>query len=541
MNTLIGPHWAPQHAGQGDDAWIQSLKPPVIKLFAQGDSMPRLDVCLRSAEKLVVLRHHPISENWEHRGIRDVTHAIAMAEGHARCWLDIIRANNIKQLDRIAVEGLNEPRVYSDEPPALLAKYYATLARVLHQSGVKVVVGNFGVGWPADGGTPDSPPVWLPYEEMIEAAYKYGGYLGLHEYWYFSGPKEYEYIDGKRFGGWGWWAGRFRAFPWDIPIIITECGIDAGVIYPGRKDGWLAIPNNNRADIFWNQMVAYEAQCRVDGRVIGITPFTHDFYMREWELFDTNRSDIKNRWLAHAQNLRSGGTQNAEPWPLPYASPPDKPSSGKVPLAKHLFPQGDMIRVLMPNGSIRNMDLEEYLRAVVPAEVPATWPVEAVKAQAVAARTYAKAAMLAPRHGPNADVCTTQHCQVYNPKMIHNASDVAIRATAGEVLTYQGKPIAAFFSANCGGKTRSNSDVWGGDPLPYLKPVECVNKGEKNGHGVGMCQYGARDMARSGASYKDILNHYYTLKDTRDDSYIQDYINNARKALDDLEAFIKSR
>lgn len=166
------------------------------------------------------------------------------------------------------------------------------------------------------------------------------------------------------------------------------------------------------------------------------------------------------------------------------------------------------LRVLMPDGGVVVMDLEEYLRGVVPSEVPPTWPREALRAQAVAARSYA-----ATRHAHldvGADVCTTTHCQVWNNRY-YDTTDRAIADTRGIVGRYQGNIIYAFFFAHCDGRTRNNEEVWGGAPVPYLRSVPCsCGFTWMWGHGVGMCQEGARAMALQGYSYVDILKHYYT-------------------------------
>ena len=167
------------------------------------------------------------------------------------------------------------------------------------------------------------------------------------------------------------------------------------------------------------------------------------------------------------------------------------------------------IRVLLADDTILSLPMEEYLRGVVPAEMPALWPMQALKAQAIAARTYATYAINHRNH-KQTDIGATTATQVYNPDMIHDRSDQAIRETAGMLILHQRQPIQAFYSANCGGITKSNQLVWGGAPRPYLQPVDCENHGPKNGHGVGMCQNGARDMAEQGDTYEHILHHYYT-------------------------------
>ncbi|MEA3407599.1 MAG: SpoIID/LytB domain-containing protein [Chloroflexota bacterium] len=167
----------------------------------------------------------------------------------------------------------------------------------------------------------------------------------------------------------------------------------------------------------------------------------------------------------------------------------------------------ETIRVLMPDDSVVVMRMEEYLRGVVPAEMSPYWPPEALRAQAVAARTYA-----ATRHAhedKGADVCTTSHCQVWGPTH-YETTDQAVEETHGVSATFDGRLIYAFFFAHCNGHTRSSKEVWGGD-LPYCQPVECpCGHSELYGHGVGMCQWGARALAEEGYTYKDILKHYYT-------------------------------
>jgi stage II sporulation protein D len=164
---------------------------------------------------------------------------------------------------------------------------------------------------------------------------------------------------------------------------------------------------------------------------------------------------------------------------------------------------------LFEDDTVHTLPLEEYLRGVVPSEMPALWPGEAIKAQAVAARSYAHRAIAHPRHPPRADICTTPHCQRYTPTKIHANSDEAIRLTQNRVLLYEGRTINAVFSARCGGHTRSNDEVWPGQPLPYLRGVPCPDQGARQGHGVGLCQHGARILATQGRTYDEILKHYY--------------------------------
>ena len=163
---------------------------------------------------------------------------------------------------------------------------------------------------------------------------------------------------------------------------------------------------------------------------------------------------------------------------------------------------------------VQLMDLEEYLRGVVPFEMSPSWPLEALKAQAVAARTYAMAAQPPegrPRHGDVADVCTTDHCQVWSAQA-YPASDAAVLSTAGQYLKFGARIATAYYFGHCGGHTNTPAEAGWGGSAPWCQPVECLCKPPRppHNHGVGMCQDGARLMAGRGYDYAMILNHYYT-------------------------------
>lgn len=168
------------------------------------------------------------------------------------------------------------------------------------------------------------------------------------------------------------------------------------------------------------------------------------------------------------------------------------------------------IRVLTSNGSVKVMRLEEYLRGVVPHEMDPDAPEEALKAQAVAARCFAAFAIAHPRHSTQgADVCTEQHCQGWSAQT-NPATNQAVAETADVVAIHGDEVIQAFYFAHCDGSTRNSEDVWV-RALPYCRSVNCIKPYPSlSGHGVGMCQQGAIAMAEEGATYVDILSHYYT-------------------------------
>jgi stage II sporulation protein D len=212
--------------------------------------------------------------------------------------------------------------------------------------------------------------------------------------------------------------------------------------------------------------------------------------------------------------------------------------------------------------AVVTMSLETAVASVVAAESPAHAPIEALKAQAVATRSFLLAGK--GRHH-YFDFCDTTHCQFLRaPPAPANAAFQAAVATSGLVLAYKDEVFAAMYSASCGGRTHTLDEL--GIPsrsYPYfavtcnyclrhpekwvtqlksedaasLAPTESsrlklarrlgwksvpgnsyssrsengavVLEGVGVGHGIGLCQRGAADMARHGASFQEILQHYY--------------------------------
>lgn len=239
--------------------------------------------------------------------------------------------------------------------------------------------------------------------------------------------------------------------------------------------------------------------------------------------------------------------------------------------------------------AVNHVDLEQYLYSVLGGEMNGNWHQEALKAQAVAARTYA---VYKRENESNSvyDVVNTQASQVYKGIASESpGTHAAVNATTGQILTYNNKPILAAFHACSGGHTENVEDVWT-QPLPYLRGVagyddnvnacqwvKTVTGAELNqkitgigtiqaltpvlsphgsiksmkfigdqgtrelrgdalrtalglrstrftmtaeplglrfdgrgwGHGLGMSQWGAYNLAQQGVKYQQILAHYY--------------------------------
>ena len=136
-------------------------------------------------------------------------------------------------------------------------------------------------------------------------------------------------------------------------------------------------------------------------------------------------------------------------------------------------------------GEVEQVKLDEYLCNVVSAEMPATFEQEALKAQAIVARTYTIYKILNKKHD-NADICDDSTCcQAWISKddrlsrweenqRESNWQKIcsAVNETSGKIITYENKPIDAFFHSNSGGITEVRVNVWGGTGYPYLQSVE---------------------------------------------------------------------
>jgi stage II sporulation protein D len=122
-------------------------------------------------------------------------------------------------------------------------------------------------------------------------------------------------------------------------------------------------------------------------------------------------------------------------------------------------------------SAINAIDIDSYVRGVVAGEMPSHWPREALRAQAVAARTYALATS---KDGDGFDQYADTRSQVYNGISGETAAtDEAVAATAGEIVSYDGKPIVTYYFSTSGGRTENIENVFiGAEPAPYLVSVE---------------------------------------------------------------------
>lgn len=146
-------------------------------------------------------------------------------------------------------------------------------------------------------------------------------------------------------------------------------------------------------------------------------------------------------------------------------------TDAKVTVGPHVY-RGELEVLAMGSGLtvVDELSLEDYLYGVVPAEAIPSWGIESLKAQAVAARTYA-VSHLGQFASLGYDLKATVASQAYGGAAVEKPSTTrAVNDTKGQILMYQGKPIEAYYSDSAGGYTESCGDAWGHD-IPYLQAV----------------------------------------------------------------------
>jgi stage II sporulation protein D len=178
---------------------------------------------------------------------------------------------------------------------------------------------------------------------------------------------------------------------------------------------------------------------------------------------------------------------------------------------KNKWYRGQLVVFNTTEGLIvaNDVELENYIMGVVPAEMPSRWNPEAQKAQAIAARSYAVAnAGKRGRYGY--DLKDTPEDQAYSGASGETLqTNQAVIDTKGLVLVCNDKVIPAYYHASSGGRTVESGEVWGKN-LPFLKSVQSYDGNlPKKGHGVGMSQNGANVLANYGYNAYQILGYFY--------------------------------
>jgi len=344
--TKLSCHWQNTHSSKEDKQWLAAWQPLHIKLFITDDNAPGMDVALRTLhpEGKIVMRHHPVSENYENRGIVDLEHARDMAHDHVSRLMSawgIIRTRYPVAPEQLLWTGLNEPHIWpwGDEQPEHTAEYYKTFMKLMHAQGHNVMTLNIGVGWPGNE-VEDGPPIWAPFDPVLQE-FGDNDVLGLHEYWPREGPDFW----------WTWLGGRYLQCPWQVPIVIGECGIDDAA-HPDRTEhyGWRGLDPNAEvaAEQYLGQLRWYDKELLKDNRILSAMMFTYDF-SQPWATFSIKVREFMVRMLAYiVENpvVVPGYTQPpAPPTPDPVPEPPEPPT-----------PMPSAVTVVTLDGGVRDLE-----------------------------------------------------------------------------------------------------------------------------------------------------------------------------------------
>lgn len=316
MPSKLCPHVTLAHYdAPRDERIIRDWRPVAVKLMWPHGPHPYLH--LFRDVPLIVMREWALSEEKDFH-----TTASAVTRGHVhaeRCRLmwEHVKGQGFGNPAQFAWEGLNEPW---EVPAPLLDDYYAAFLARLREYGLRGVALNYGVGWPANSG-PDTPVDWTPYGQ-VHAELKRGGHLlGLHEYWAHESVKDlHDNGQGGRMGGWRWEAGRYLQCPWDVPIVITETGIDEGVV-PGQPNhGWRTF-YEHEPQRYVAQLAEYDTEIRKDKRIVAAFIFTHDTNDRKWQPFDTRHDGFLAVFVPYLRSLDNTPDPTPEPPPTPQPTP----------------------------------------------------------------------------------------------------------------------------------------------------------------------------------------------------------------------------
>ena len=188
-------------------------------------------------------------------------------------------------------------------------------------------------------------------------------------------------------------------------------------------------------------------------------------------------------------------------------------------------------------NTIKDIELEDYV-AIVTASEMGNAPEEALKAQAIASRTYACAQGVLEGKVISDNASKAQAFRA--PRYTYKNCQAAAKATANQVLMYGGRYASTYFCQSNGGQTYSSEEVWGGKRNYLIARKDPWDTEKKNGHGVGMSQIGAIAAAKQGVKFRDILSFYYpytTLKEIEMTLEDQEYV---RKVLAEIKVRVEN-
>lgn len=362
-------------------------------------------------------------------------------------------------------QGLNEICVDNREWADRYNAFERARVEVLEGAGLLAGLYSWSVGWPKEDMSRGNlfPEWYAPLMDWL----RHDHYILFHQYWNEKGPLDPWAYDPLRPSK----VDRQKYWPWPHPILITECGID---VTGSPNNGWKAhcppgMSLEEWATVYDQQLREFDALMAKDTRVKGKTLFM--FGQGEW----SDKFGIETHWRQFTC-LKTD----------PPAEPP--------------LPPEPRIRVLLPDGKVITLPVEEYVRGVVPAEVFPSWPMDTLKAAAVLARSVAMDRIDDPRDPRLYDI--NRFDQAYDPGDIMDRTDEAVEATAGVYVMKGGKPWYTFYVSECGMKRCKSCK---GEP-GFIPQNGTNPSGQWPGRA---CQWGMKVLADEGFGWRDISLWYY--------------------------------
>lgn len=301
MTTKLSLHWRPTHLDGADQTIIGRWRPNSAKIINPNADHVRA-IRQVSPDTLLVLRDHALSEQHEDM-FRD---PVGTGIRHADRMVELALSVGADPKHTVLV-GINEPHIW--DPGGIEATTAYTVSFLDRLTFLGWIGGalNFPVGWPANTGF-NTPPNWEPFEAVYQAIRRGGHVLVLHEYWAKEGPQR----------NWGWWAGRYTQCPWDVPIIIGECGVDQYVNGPTSVEsrGWASHMN---AETYFTQLRWYDQMLALDPRVHSAEVFCYD-YDAPWQTFDLRQ--VRDQWAIAVEGWGRGDCRPLYESGLPFDDPP---------------------------------------------------------------------------------------------------------------------------------------------------------------------------------------------------------------------------
>lgn len=187
--------------------------------------------------------------------------------------------------------------------------------------------------------------------------------------------------------------------------------------------------------------------------------------------------------------------------------------------------------------TIIEIELEDYITCVVASEM-GNAPEEALKAQAIASRSYACTQGVLDGKIISDSASKAQAFRA--PRIVYKNCEAAAKATAGEVLMYGGKYASTYFCHSNGGRTYSSEEVWGGVRNYLISHKDPWTTEKKNGHGIGMSQVGAINAAKQGVGFREILSFYYPKTTLSKIKMKQEEEDSVMQVLEDIKVRIES-